>query len=159
MQNSGSQRFDELLHDLIIKHPRFSVEEIAGRLWGEDQIASKAKKLYRQVNPYDDGANFKAVDLPRLTEVLEADEIVHYLARRRGMVAFRPATAEASANANSVLTALAKAVRECGEFMTAAAKNIEEPQTAESTAAVRKVADEVIAAVESAVSLFEQRNK
>lgn len=117
---SHSQSLDELIHSLVIKHPVLSVQEIAVGLWGEGKHEAKTKRLYRQINPYDDAANFKAVDLPRLSEVLNTDEIVLHQARRRGLAVYRIPDVPAEGR-QEAMNALAQSIKEFGEFVTEAA--------------------------------------
>jgi hypothetical protein len=91
--------FSFFLQNLVLKHPYLSPIEIVGRLFGEDRISSKSKLLYRQLNPYDNGAHFDLNNLPRLIEILNeklSDEeketkggnaIIHFLCKKSGMVA------------------------------------------------------------------------
>lgn len=123
---------DELIHQLIIEHPRLTVRAIAGKLWGEDKIESKEKRLYRQANPYDDNAYIKAVDLPRLIEILseglspEEDEefggaaITIYLNKRAGRVCHRQAAPVVEMK--DVVPILGSSIAKCGAFFEEAAR-------------------------------------
>ena len=122
---SYSQGFDELIHSLILKHPALSVPEIAVHLWGEGNQDAKGKRLYRQVNPYDDTASLKVVDPERLNDVLDTDRIIEHQARRRGLVTYRlpDVSVPEDVDGQGVMKALVRTVKEFGEFAAEAAAN------------------------------------
>ena len=89
---------EELIQRLILRHPKLETSVIAGKLWGEDKLESKRKKLCRKCNPDDHGAHFSPNELPRLLEILNeglspeeraekgGDAVIHYLSRRLGLI-------------------------------------------------------------------------
>ena len=101
-QKMDAGGLEHLVHDLTIRHPYLTVEDITSRLLGEDRLTSKTKSLYRRLNPNDEKLILNIRHLEKLIDVLNEvcrDEdtldtmggcsIVHFLAARAGMVAAR----------------------------------------------------------------------
>ena len=137
--------FEELLKKIVLKHPRYSVEEIVAKLYGEDRIASKTKLFYRKLNPFDQKAFFNPVDLLRLIGILNermspeeresigGDALVHHICGRFGLVAVAPP--DASKSDREALLGSIKALSKAISALAEAA----EPETFKSASAVTMV--------------------
>jgi hypothetical protein len=90
--------FNNILQDIVFKHPTKNITTIVSKLWGENKLHSKVKLMYRFINP-NDRAHLNPVDLPRLIEILNeglspedkatkgGDALIHYLCKRADLVA------------------------------------------------------------------------
>lgn len=90
------------LHHLVHNHPFLTAFDVSMRLYPEGQQASNYRKLCRQLNVDDGGANFPLHDLPKLVNILNeglptatraergGDALMHMLCRECGLVAYRP---------------------------------------------------------------------
>jgi hypothetical protein len=96
---NSHEKLTQRLQNLVLKHPRQTVETIASHLWGDDRVSTKSKQLYRQLNPNDKGVRFDLDLLEKLLIFLNegltkedrkkcgGDAIVHYLCERLELVA------------------------------------------------------------------------
>jgi hypothetical protein len=109
MPFSFKQVFDRLLHKVVHGNAkRRSMATIAVALYGDESVDAKKSRLYRQVNPDDEGAWLYARDLAALATFLNegltdaekaeqgGDRLLMAICAEAGLVAYRPKSAEAA---------------------------------------------------------------
>jgi hypothetical protein len=97
----GFPTFELCLRDIVLRHPTKELSAIVSMLWGERNLESRVKLMYRYLNP-NDRVHLNPADLPRLVEILNegltdgekatrgGDALIHYLCGRAGLTAYRP---------------------------------------------------------------------
>jgi hypothetical protein len=157
----------ELIQRLALGHPFLDTATIAGKLWGEDKLESKRKKLCRKCNPDDAGAHFSPDELPRLLEILNeglspseraekgGDRVVHHLCRRLGLVAHRvaePSSAGGGASQKKAAVTIKSLSKVINDLADAASGS--EPLSSAITSAIFSQGYEALADLQELRTIF-----
>ena len=146
---------EEVLQRLVLSHPKLDTLTIAGRMWGEDKLESKRKKLCRKCNPDDHGAHFSSNEEAQLLEILNeglspeeraekgGDAYVHHLCQRLGLVAHR--NPETRTDEKAVSKSIKKLLKLIGNLADLAGDNL--PLTSAVTFALLKDSYEAIESI------------